>query len=243
MEQDGKRTKNLLDSIQKNAPLFVQLNHKVQEKEYDMDLVDHCIVAMNCSDDEALSKIIRPEGISDTYYTVQNKSFINPQEMVPKGICINASGVVKTAIELINDLFNVRYLDGTGNISVHAVINYQDGKIYQTLPWNYKGDHQFSELDDSYVGIVICEANACSLEGDPMVETFNSLVALVAWLCKEFDIAINENTLILQNGTGRINDITSYWQGVFDEKDFYEKVKEKMELGISAEELKNAYYA
>ncbi|MBP5432676.1 peptidoglycan recognition family protein [Ruminococcus sp.] len=181
--------------------------------------------------------------ISDTYLIKNNKSYFNPEKISPKGICIYASGAVMTAIDMINKIFNIMYIDAYENIAVHAIINYEDGKIYQTLPWNFKGNHNFSEMDNSYIGIVICEADHCTLENDPMADTFNTLAALVAWICNAYSINPNEDKLIVQTETGLINDISSYWQGVYTKEDFLTKVQEIMNNGISTEKLKENYYA
>jgi hypothetical protein len=242
MEQNEKSSQFLMDAFRENAAMLQKLMNKAEEKKQDKNLMDHCIVVIQSDDYELPDGESSAEEISNKYYITNNKSYLNPIKISPKGICIYSSGTVKTAAELYENVFNVTYIGPSDNISVHALINYEDGKIYQTLPWDYKGRHQYSELDDSYLGIVICEANSCSLTNDPMVDTFNSLVVLVAWLCKVYDIPLSNENILLQTDSNELADIESYWQDFYSGSEFFARVKEEMESGISVEKLRE-YYA
>ena len=110
------------------------------------------------------------------------------------------------------------------------------------MPWDHKGNHQLSDIDNDSIGIVICEANACTLSNDPMEDTFNSLVSLVSWLCKKYNISIEKENFIFQNEMEIYSDITSYWVGAYSIEMFFEKLRDNNN-DFTSEELKNCLFA
>ena len=166
-------------------------------------------------------------------YIEHNKSFLDNTKIVPKAICLYSCNTREKPVELYKNVFNVKYLGDSDYLSVHALVDYEKGLIYQTLPWNCKGAHQFTDLDESSIGIVVCGVNPF-YGTDSDTSAYNMLVLLVAWLFKTCQITVTDSSLKLQDKN--VSDITSDWK-----KNFLQDVQKQIDKGGSQEELKQYF--
>lgn len=109
---------------------------------------------------------------------------------------------------------------------VHAFIDGNNGTVYQTLPWNYRGWHCGSGNNGSgnntHIGVEMCEpacikytkgsAFTCSnLEEAQAVakRTYQAAVELFAKLCKEYNLDPLKDGVILSHAEGYKRGISS----------------------------------
>ena len=98
---------------------------------------------------------------------------------------------------------------------VHAFIDGNTGGVYQTLPWNYQAWHSGGSLNNSHIGIEMCEPSylkytsgskfTCSYttKAKAVVErTYKSAVELFAHLCREYALNPLADGVILSHSEG-----------------------------------------
>jgi hypothetical protein len=98
---------------------------------------------------------------------------------------------------------------------VHAFIDGNTGGVYQTLPWNHKAWHSGGSLNNTHIGVEMCEPSyikytsgskfTCSntAKARDMVErTYKSAVELFAYLCKEYALNPLTDGVILSHSEG-----------------------------------------
>lgn len=98
---------------------------------------------------------------------------------------------------------------------VHAFIDANNGSIYQTLPWNYRGWHGGGESNNSYIGVEMCEPSCIKYTGGAnftcsdlekarkaVTLTYNAAVELFAFLCKEYKLNPLGKNVILSHAEG-----------------------------------------
>lgn len=98
---------------------------------------------------------------------------------------------------------------------VHAFIDGNTGGVYQTLPWNHRAWHSGGSLNNTHIGIEMCEPSyikytsgskfTCSdtAKATAIVErTYKSAVELFAYLCREYALNPLADGVILSHSEG-----------------------------------------
>ena len=131
---------------------------------------------------------------------IGGKIYTNPKIITVKGLVLHSTGCAQPKASAYINSFNSPSVQK----SVHAFIQ-PDGKVYQTLPWNYKGWHVGSGKNGSYnsthIGVEMCEPNTIKYTGgatwtdlNPQATTasiaslYQHAVELFAYLCNTFKI-------------------------------------------------------
>lgn len=113
-----------------------------------------------------------------------------------------------------------------GNACVHGFIDGIDGKVYQTLPWNYRGWHCGSGLNGSgnntHIGIEMCEPACIKYTGGSYFtctdlaeakavakRTYEAAVELFAMLCKKYKLDPLEDGVVISHREGHARGIAS----------------------------------
>lgn len=87
------------------------------------------------------------------------------------------------------------------NACVHGFIDANDGTVYQTLPWNFRGWHGGGSSNNTHIGIEMCEP-ACikytsgakftcsdvATAQAAVKRTYDAAVELFAMLCKQYKL-------------------------------------------------------
>lgn len=107
-------------------------------------------------------------------------------------------------------------------VCVHAFIDGDTGKVYQTLPWDTRAWHCGGSGNNTYIGIEMCEPNcikytggatfSCSnyAEAEAVVKrTLQAAVSLFAHLCKQFGLDPLESGVIVSHKEGSDRGIAS----------------------------------
>ena len=122
--------------------------------------------------------------------------YLNFQKNGPRGFMLHSVGCAQPNASVFIKGWN----SSTYNYScVHGIIDANSGKVYQTLPWNFRGWHGGGTSNNTHVGVEMCEPDCIKYTGGPtftcsnlaraqeMVRrTYRSAVELFAMLCKEY---------------------------------------------------------
>lgn len=109
---------------------------------------------------------------------------------------------------------------------VHGFIDGNDGTVYQTLPWNYRGWHCGSSkkgsANNTHIGVEMCEPSCITYVGGAKFKcsdivtaravvkrTYESAVELFARLCKEFQLDPLADGVIISHKEGHGRGIAS----------------------------------
>ena len=108
------------------------------------------------------------------------------------------------------------------NACVHGFIDGEDGTIYQTLPWNFRGWHCGGSANNTHIGVEMCEPSCirytagsnftCSdLAAAKTVvkRTYEAAVELFAYLCKKYNLDPAAEGVIISHREGSIRGIAS----------------------------------
>ena len=136
-----------------------------------------------------------------------------------KGLMIHSVGCPQPSAEVfVRKWNNADY----GRACVHAFIDANSGKVYQTLPWNHRGWHCGGGGNNTHIGVEMCEppcikytggaSFTCTDEGraKEMVErTYKAAVELFAFLCKEYGLNPLADGVIISHKEGHDRGIAS----------------------------------
>lgn len=129
----------------------------------------------------------------------KNRCYIAGQKIAVRGLMLHSVGCPQPKAYVFVNTWNSK----TAEVCPHGVIDGNDGTVYQTLPWNYRGRHGGSgskgSVNSTHIGIEMCEPGCikyisgsnftCS---DPVTakavvkRTYKSAVDLFAMLCTEY---------------------------------------------------------
>lgn len=175
-----------------------------------------------------------------------------------KGLMLHSVGCPQPrASVFINSWNKASY----NNACVHAFIDGNDGTVYQTLPWNYRGWHCASGKNGSgnntHIGVEMCEPACIKYTGGSSFtcsdkvtakavakRTYQSAVELFAMLCKKYNLNPTADGVIISHSEGYKRGIASnhgdpkhLWRGLglsYTMAGFRKDVKEAMDGTSSA---------
>ncbi len=131
----------------------------------------------------------------------------------PKGIMIHSVGCNQPSAAVFIRQWNKEQPATT--VCPHAVIDANCGDIYQTLPWEHRGWHGGGAVNDTHIGIEMCEP-ACIRYVSGAVftcsdvpaarraarKTYDAAVELCAYLCKKYGLDPMERNVIISHTEG-----------------------------------------
>lgn len=153
----------------------------------------------------------------------KNPCYTAGRTITVKGLMLHSIGCPQPkASVLINSWNRASY----GNACVHAFIDGNTGKIYQTLPWNHRGWHCASGSkgsgNNTHIGVEMCEPSTikytggssftCSDKDDAIAvakRTYASAVELFAYLCKKYGLNPLGDGVIISHKEGHSRGIAS----------------------------------
>lgn len=175
------------------------------------------------------------------------------KKITVKGLMIHSVGCPQPkASVFINSWNKASY----NNACVHAFIDGNDGTVYQTLPWNYRGWHCASGKNGSgnntHIGVEMCEPACIKYTGGSsftcsdkataravVKRTYQSAVELFAMLCKMYNLNPTADGVIISHSEGYKRGIASnhgdpehLWRGLglsYTMAGFRNDVKKAME--------------
>lgn len=161
----------------------------------------------------------------------KNPCYRTGTRIVVKGLMLHSVGVPQpSAVSFVNSWNTPEQK----RACVHAFIDGNTGKVYQTLPWNYRGWHCGGEGNGTHIGVEMCEPGCISYKGGSSFtcsdtekaaavarRTYHAAVELFAHLCRKFKLDPLAPGVIISHREGHLLEIASnhqdpehLWQGL-----------------------------
>ncbi|MBQ2803045.1 MAG: N-acetylmuramoyl-L-alanine amidase [Lachnospiraceae bacterium] len=149
----------------------------------------------------------------------QNFCYRAGKKIVVKGLMLHSVGCPQPSAEVFVKKWN---RSDAARACVHAFIDGNTGKVYQTLPWNHRAWHCGGSANNTHIGVEMCEpaclrylsgANFnCSNKETAMEvvkRTYDVAVELFASLCKQFQLDPLKDGVIVSHKEGHERGIAS----------------------------------
>lgn len=128
----------------------------------------------------------------------KNPCYKTGKKITVKGLMLHSVGCPQPSASV----FIKQWDDAEYNRAcVHAFIDGNNGKVYQTLPWNHRGWHGGGKCNDTHIGIEMCEPShikytsgstfTCTdkVKARAVVQrTYDTAVVLFAHLCVKYNL-------------------------------------------------------
>lgn len=184
-----------------------------------------------------------------------NGCYSSGKRIAVKGLMLHSVGCAQASAEVF-----VRQWDSpTAKVCVHAIIDANNGNVYQILPWNYRAWHCGGKANSTHIGVEMCEPDcirytsganfACTdlQKAKTMVEkTLKSAAELFAFLCKQYGLDPLAEGVIISHKEGHDKGVASGHADPdhlfrqlgmdYSMNRFREEVKQIMEAGGLSEE-------
>ena len=141
------------------------------------------------------------------------------KKIAVKGLMLHSVGCPQPSAEVFVKKWNNME---ASRACVHAFVDGNTGKIYQTLPWNHRAWHGGGESNNRYIGVEMCEpacikytngSNFVCADSEKALavvrRTYQASVELFAFLCKEFQLDPLEDGVIISHKEGHDRGIAS----------------------------------
>lgn len=141
------------------------------------------------------------------------------KKITVKGLMLHSVGCSQPSAEVFVKRWNCAE---AARACVHAFIDGNTGKVYQTLPWEYKAWHCGGNGNSSHIGVEMCEPASlhytsgssftCSDQAKAMeivVRTYNAAVELFASLCVKYGLNPLADGVIISHKEGHDRGIAS----------------------------------
>lgn len=154
-------------------------------------------------------------------YLTKNDCYKTGKKIKVKGLMLHSVGTPQPSAKVFVNNWNKAGLQKC----VHAFVDANDGKVYQTLPWDHRGWHGGSgkngSVNDTHIGVEMCEPSQIKYTGGAnfnvvgnkdnaiaMVNrTYKSAVELFAQLCVKYNL--DPMTQIISHSEGAAKGIAS----------------------------------
>lgn len=187
---------------------------------------------------------------NDCYKNNKNRvdsRYINFQKIGPRGLMLHSVGCPQPSAEVFANIWN----KSNYSVSVHAAVQ-ADGKVYQCLPWNYRGWHAGGDANNTHIGVEMTEPSqikytsgssfTCNNKAAAIEQvrgTYNTAVELFATLCIKYNLDPMKDGVIISHKGGWARGVASnhgdpehLWKGLglnYTMDTFRKDVKNKME--------------
>ena len=146
---------------------------------------------------------IRQSYLTKNPYYINNVNRIDSryvlfQERGPLGLMLHSVGCPQPSASVFVNRWNKETFTSA---CVHAFIDANNGEVWQTLPWNFRGVHCGGSGNNTHIGIEMCESNYISYTHADQFEcsnypaareqaktAYNAAVELFAFLCRRYNL-------------------------------------------------------
>lgn len=120
-------------------------------------------------------------------FLTKNPCYTAGKKITVKGLMLHSVGCQQPSASVFLKSWNTPTYK---RACVHAFIDANNGKVYQTLPWNHRGWHCGGSANNTHIGVEMCEpATTDKVKGRAMVQrTYDTAVALFAHLCVKYNL-------------------------------------------------------
>lgn len=147
-------------------------------------------------------------------YATNNECYQVGRIIEVRGLVLHSVGTPQPDAELWATSIYNQYRPSGASVCVHAFLQ-ADGKVYQTLPWNYEGWHAGGSANSSHIGIEMCEPDTIRYTGGSSFQVFDkptaqayvrgcyeTAVQLFAQLCKQYGLNPLQDGVIISHAEG-----------------------------------------
>lgn len=147
-----------------------------------------------------------------------NPCYTAGKKIAVKGLVLHSVGCPQPSAEVFVKQFN----SASAKVCVHAFIDANTGKVYQTLPWDYKAWHCGGNANSTHIGVEMCEPNCikytggatftCSDEAkakEMVMRTIDSAAELFAFLCAKYGLDPLADGVIISHKEGHDRGVAS----------------------------------
>lgn len=186
-------------------------------------------------------------------FLTQNPCYKAGKKIKVAGLMLHSVGCPQPSAEVFVKNWNN---PASGRACVHAFIDANTGKIYQTLPWEHRGWHCGGSGNNTHIGVEMCEPDCIKYTGGASFRcvneekakamakrTYDRAVDLFAVLCKTFGLNPLADGVIISHKEGHSRGIASghgdpehLWNGLktgYTMDGFRKAVSEAMEQSQS----------
>lgn len=161
-----------------------------------------------------------------TSFLKKNPCYIANDEFTPKGIMVSMVGCPQPSAKVFINNWNRESCD---KVCPHILIDANDGKVYQTLPFCVRGRYSKAEEDadyNDYIQVFLCEP--CQIKyrkgdvfeivgdkekaADAMERAYRSCIKACSALCGTFSFDPMTQIYSLSEGTGSPKEPNSFWR-------------------------------
>jgi N-acetylmuramoyl-L-alanine amidase CwlA len=128
----------------------------------------------------------------------KNPCYVAGKKITVKGLMLHSVGCPQpSASVFVKNWNDAKY----NRACVHAFIDGNNGRVYQTLPWNHRGWHCGGSANNTHIGVEMCEPSNIKYVGGTTItctdkvkaravvqRTYDNAVALFAHLCKIYKL-------------------------------------------------------
>ena len=187
-------------------------------------------------------------------YVTKNECYQVARKIDVKGLMLHSVGVPQPSAKVFATSVYNQYMPNGYEVCVHAFLQ-SDGKVYQTLPWNYEGWHPGAgdkgSANKKHIGVEMCEPDTIQYTGGASFKVldaanakayvrgcYETAVELFAYLCDLYDLDPLKDGVIVSHAEGYKRGIASghadpehLWKGLgmgYTMDGFRKAVKAKM---------------
>ncbi|MCL2567938.1 MAG: N-acetylmuramoyl-L-alanine amidase [Oscillospiraceae bacterium] len=148
---------------------------------------------------------------------IHHRTHTHPTRITPRGLMLHSVGVPQPNASVFIRNWN----NATTQVSVHAFV--EPGRVFQTLPWDFRAWHAGGAANDTHIGVEMTEPTSIRYTGrgaefidnDPTAthafvhETYATAVDLFAYLCNLYALDPLSDGVILSHAEGHQRRIAS----------------------------------
>lgn len=137
----------------------------------------------------------------------KNPCYTAGKKITVKGLMLHSVGCRQPSASVFIKTWNTPTY---GRACVHAFIDGNNGKVYQTLPWNHRGWHCGGQANNTHIGVEMCEPSQLTdvAKAKAVVQrTYDTAVQLFAHLCVKYKL--DPLTDIISHSEGAKNGVAS----------------------------------
>lgn len=170
-----------------------------------------------------------------TSFLKKNPCYIANQEFTPKGIMVSMVGCPQPSAKVFINNWNRESCD---KVCPHILIDANDGKVYQTLPYSVRGRYKKPDIDESgkivtetdkmndYLQVFLCEPSQIkyqkgetfSLVGDKdraieaVNRVYHSAIGVCSDLCRIFEFDTMTQIVSPEQGKNNPKEPNAFWR-------------------------------
>lgn len=152
-------------------------------------------------------------------FLTKTKYYKYPTIIIPQGMMLHSVGCPQPSGKVFVNNWNK---ESYTRASVHGFIDANTGDVYHTMPWTYRAPHSAGPLNDTHLGIEMCEPDCIKYTSGSkftcsnierakkmVTTTYNSAVELFAMRCIEFKFDPLKDGVILSHSEAHARGLAS----------------------------------